>query len=269
MIIMNKENKDKIVLSQATFRQKPESLAGKKSALLVILALYSLFTVLILALTPAEKSLGSFIKYVFFHLSLSWSALYGFFLAAILGLVYIIAKGVHRDKQIEKLTELVDQNQTSFKEKENKLINPEISGLYQKLGSFSKDLSRVSLVVWFFSVIVSIFAMKMAWGVIHFREPATIFVLLVLAIGIGKELIIADLDLTKSSWANAIFALAIFLARPFIAKDMHPVDPIGESPMTIFKTMSSLLTLVSFLALLAFSYYYYSYKNKTRTKVQS
>jgi len=191
---------------------------------------YALITALILWLTPVERTLGHLIKYVFFHLSLSFASLYGFFLSAILGVIYLITIWRKQERQV--------------------------------VGIYSKEFGRISLVVWAVSVIVSIFAMELAWGEISFTEPLTIFVIVTLALGIGKELIVSDKNYTWIASANILFAIAISVARPNIDKVMHPEDPIGTSDISAYKIMSTSLTIVTFVALVLFVVWYVGHKRK-------
>lgn len=195
---------------------------------------YSIIAALILWLTPVERTLGHFIKYVFFHLSLSFASLYGFFLSAFLGLIFLIFVWL---------------------KKENSAF-----------GIWSKELGRISIVVWALSVIVSIFAMKLAWGEIAFTEPMTIFVIVVLALGIGKELIVSDKNYTTIAIANILFSIAIAFTRPNISKVMHPDDPIGTSDISAYKIMSTSLTIVTFIAIVLFTHWYINHKRQANIR---
>ncbi|OEF96982.1 hypothetical protein [Desulfuribacillus alkaliarsenatis] len=189
----------------------------------LIITIYAVIAGLILWFTPAEKTLGHVIKYVFFHVSLSYAGIYSFYLSAFLGLVYLTLRSMKKDAEV--------------------------------FGYWSLLLGRVTIVVWAVSVAISIYAMQLAWGQIILTEPLTVFVLIVLALVVGKELIIWDKGLKVASVANILIAVVIFFIRPSVGRIMHPDDPIGTSDVSVYKIMSMSLTTLTFVAMILFTYW--------------
>lgn len=189
-----------------------------------LVGIYLIVTGLLLWLTPAEKTLGSIIKVVFFHVALSHASLYAFYLSAFAGVITIFLIYKNNDSESAHLANL-----------------------------WSLYIGRVSLFVWAISVIISLWAMELAWGQIDLQEPLTVFVIIVLVLGIGKELVISGARALYVSLANILFAIIITVTRPHIGRIMHPENPIGSSEVSIFKIMSTGLIFVTLITILLYS----------------
>lgn len=198
----------------------------------LIIAVYSVLIFILLAQIPAERSLGNTIRLVFFHVSLSNASIYAFYLSAFFGLLYLV---MHR------------LNKSSY-----------------KLADWSLVLGRVTIVVWAMSVVISILAMQLAWGQIVLTEPLTIYVLIVLALAVGKELIIADRSSSSIAYANILLAIVITVIKPFFGRVMHPENPIGSSDVSIFKVVAPSAVLLSFFAMIIFTKWYINHRLQKR-----
>lgn len=188
-----------------------------------LVAIYLFITSLLLWITPAEKTLGQIIKVVFFHVALSHASLYAFYLSAFAGLIALL---LYRKKE---------------------------SDLVRSASLWSLHLGRVALFVWGISVIISLWAMELAWGQVDFREPLTVFVIIIMFLGIGKELVISGIRPIYASIANLLFAIIITLTRPNVGRIMHPENPIGSSEVTLFKTLSTGLVLITLVTIVLYS----------------
>ena len=149
--------------------------------------------VVVTALGPAEKSLGTNVRVVYLHGALVWTALICVLAAAIVGLVGLLTRrqGIHY---------------------------------------WSRVLGRTGLVFWITYLPLSLWAMQTNWNGLFLSEPrwrvAIIFAIGGLAIQIGITL------LENPAWASAlnlVFAVILIYVLGTTDQVMHPGSPIFSS----------------------------------------
>ncbi len=173
-----------------------------------ILALLLAAMVVVVALAPAEQSLGSGIKVVYVHVALIWT-----------GMALMLVNG------LVGLAEVA-------------LARPFLARWRQVIGG-------VALGVFIVGVVVSLWAEQVNWGGVLWREPRNLAVFNVTAVAIIVQVLASWLP--KWRW-RGLFAtgLAAYLLWeiPRTPLVMHPSDPVRTSnSMGIQATFYSLFVL--------------------------
>jgi hypothetical protein len=178
----------------------------------------ALLALAVLAMMPAEKTLGQVIKVVYLHGALSRAGMLGFLAAGVAAALYL----VRRDSRLIRWAE----------------------GLLWSGWGF-----------WTAHFLVSIPATRLTWGPwIAWGEPRVTMSLQVIAAGlvvIGVTWLIKDARFTAAAIALLALAIALLAARTGVLR--HPLDPIGSSPSTTLRMIYLLLLVpvVSSMALVA------------------
>ncbi len=171
-----------------------------------------LVIVLVTALGPAERSLGTNVRVVYLHGAWVWTALICIFAAAGIGLVGLITRrgGLH---------------------------------------SWSRALGRTGLVFWITYLPLSLWAMQTNWNGLFLAEPrwrvAIIFAIGGLAIQIGITL------LGKPAFASAlnlVYALILIYVLQTTEQVMHPGSPVFSSGAWRIQVFFLVLLLLTVLA---------------------
>ena len=164
----------------------------RKSPLLWLL-LSLLAIVILTALGPAEKTLGSSVRVVYLHGAWVWAALAGFVAAALVGLVGLITRR-------------------------------------PALHYWSRALGRTGLVFWISYLPISMWAMQTNWNGLFLAEPrwrvGLIFAIGGLILQVGVSLLE---DPVWASVSNILFAGVLFMALQTTEQVMHPASPIFGS----------------------------------------
>ena len=174
----------------------------------LLVGLCALSAALVLALMPAEKTLGQIIKLVYLHGALSRAGMIGLWAAGIAGAAY--------------------------------LIRPNPASL-----RWSQALLWSGWGFWLAHFIVSMPATRLTWGPwIAWGEPRVTMTLQVAAAGL---IVIAVTWLVDSRRFTAVANLLLGLAVLFLIERTgvlrHPLDPIGASPSAAFRLIYLLLVL--------------------------
>jgi hypothetical protein len=163
---------------------------------------------LVLALMPAEKTLGQIIKLVYLHGALSRAGMIGFWAAAIAGVAYLLRPGASRLR-------------------------------------WTRALMLSGWGFWTLHFLVSIPATRMTWGPwIAWGEPRVTMTLQVIAAGLIVIAITWLLDHGRfTAVANLLLGIAVLalVARTGVLR--HPLDPIGTSPSATLRLIYLLLVL--------------------------
>jgi hypothetical protein len=176
------------------------------------LGLTLLAIVVVTALGPAEKSLGTNVRVVYLHGAWVWTALVCILAAALVGLVGLITRrqGIHY---------------------------------------WSRVLGRTGLVFWITYLPLSLWAMQTNWNGLFLSEPrwrvAIIFAIGGLAIQIGITL------LENPAWAsglNLVYVVILMYVLQTTDQVMHPGSPIfgsGSQRIQIYFLTLLVLTLLA------------------------
>lgn len=174
--------------------------------------------VLLAALGPAEKSLGSNVRMVYLHGAWVWTALTAYLAAAFVGLVGLILRKDtwHR---------------------------------------WSLALGRTGLLFWLTYLPLSLLAMQTNWNGLFLAEPRWRLALVFAVVGLLLQAGLALLGrLAWASLGNLAFALALVIALRNTSSVMHPDNPIFSSQVQSIQFYFLLLVVVVLLAALQVTY---------------
>ena len=149
--------------------------------------------VVVTALGPAEKSLGTNVRVVYLHGAWVWAAMITILAAAVVGLAGLIAR-------------------------------------HNSLQYWSRALGRTGLVFWVTYLPLSLWAMQTNWNGLFLAEPRW-RVAMVFAVG-GLVLQIGITLLENPAWASALnlaYALILMYVLQTTDQVMHPGSPIFGS----------------------------------------
>jgi hypothetical protein len=179
-----------------------------------------------LLFVPPEQSLGTLLRWVFAHASLTQVSLLLFLAAAILAAIYLLGR--------------------------------------EKMFGWMEITGWVALGLWVAGFMLSTIPAKLSWGVwIDFNEPRTQMTLRVLAVGIIFLAITHWVDHPRfTAVAQIIFsALALYLNRS-AGVIRHPLNPIGTAGSDVIPLLYSLI----FVLALASSAFFIAYLVGRRRK---
>lgn len=163
---------------------------------------------LILALMPAEKTLGQVIKLVYLHGALSRAGMMGFLAAGITGLAYLIRRR-------------------------------------PALARWTRGLLFSGWGFWVAHFVVSMPATRLTWGPwIAWGEPRVTMTLQLMGVGLVVILVtwlLNDGRFTAGAALLLAAAVAVLAGRTGVIR--HPLDPIGASPSTALR-LAYLLLLI-------------------------
>ena len=168
--------------------------------------------VVVTALGPAEKSLGTNVRIVYLHGAWVWTAMISILAAAVVGLAALITrrKGLHY---------------------------------------WSRALGRTGLVFWITYLPLSLWAMQTNWNGLFLAEPRW-RVAMIFAVG-GLVLQIGITLLENPAWASALnLAYAVILTYVLQTTDqvMHPGSPIFSSGAWRIQVYFIVLLVLTLLA---------------------
>lgn len=174
----------------------------------LFLALCVLAALLILALMPAEKTLGQVIKIVYLHGALSRAGMVGFVAAGLAGLAYLISRR-------------------------------------PALARWTHGLLLSGWGFWVAHFIVSMPATRLTWGSwIAWGEPRVTMTLQLMGVGL---VVIVVTRLLGDGRFTAVAALLLAAAVAALAGRSgvirHPLDPIGASPSILLRLVYLLLLI--------------------------
>ncbi len=159
----------------------------------VLLSL-SLLAILLIMLAPVERSLGSGIRIVYLHVSLTWVGMAGLLLAGAVGLALLIWPHV-------------------------------------RLQQWLRVLSYVAFGFYVVGAVVSLIAEEVNWGAIFWHEPRTASVLQVVAVGVIVHVASSWLPQAARVQGLLHLALASFMVWATARAELvlHPENPVGLS----------------------------------------
>ena len=168
--------------------------------------------IVVTALGPAERSLGTNVRVVYLHGAWVWAALICILAAAAAGLVGLITRR-------------------------------------QELHYWSRALGRTGLVFWITYLPLSLWAMQTNWNGLFLAEPrwrvATIFTIGGLALQIGLTL------LENPAWASAlnlVYGVILMYVLQTTDQVMHPGSPIFGSGVWRIQVYFLVLLVLTLLA---------------------
>ena len=182
------------------------------------------------ALVPPEQTLGANIRLIYLHGAWVWTAKVVFGLAAVAGLVGIVAPylGVRRRSFFEF-----------------RLIPPT-----RRWITWSLALGRTGLLYWLIYLPLALWVMWVTWGGFYFDEPRWRVSLMLGIVALLLQVALYLLDSpTIIAIANWLFGLTLWILLDTTPVEMHPVSPIFSSDSTMIQVIFLALTgLVLLLA---------------------
>ncbi len=188
---------------------------GKKIPYLALAFVFAALWLILLLVTPPERTLGTIIRWVFAHGSLTQAAVYVFLIAAFLAAGYLLGN--------------------------------------EKLYLWMITVGAIAFFLWILGFIVSVIPARMAWGVfVDFNEPRTQMTLRVLAVGAIFLVIVWWVNNPKfSAIAILLFAfILLFLVRS-TSLIRHPANPVGDSPSSSLQLVYAGILFSAILASLS------------------
>ncbi|MCX6031493.1 MAG: hypothetical protein NT169_19610 [Chloroflexi bacterium] len=183
-----------------------------------LLALCAALAGLILALMPAEKTLGPVIKLVYLHGALSRGGMLGLIAAGGVGLAY--------------------------------LVRPRPA-----LARWTAGLALSGWGFWVLHFIVSMPATRLTWGPwIAWGEPRVTMTLQVIGVGLAVLIVSRLVDSTAfTAAANLLLGATVALLVGRTGVFRHPLDPIGESPSATLRLiyLALLIPIIAAMLLVA------------------
>ena len=189
--------------------------------------------IVVTALGPAEKSLGTNVRVVYLHGAWVWAALICIFAAAVLGLVGLLSRR-------------------------------EIAHYW------SLALGRTGLIFWITYLPLSLWAMQTNWNGLFLSEPRW-RVAIIFAIG-GLVLQIGITMLENPAWAsalNVVFVVILVYVLQTTDQVMHPGSPIFGSGAWRIQAYFLLLLVLTLLAAGQLARLLYGMKNPSRVQATS
>ncbi|MBX7235070.1 MAG: hypothetical protein K1X65_11830 [Caldilineales bacterium] len=184
----------------------------RPSRLLMLLGASLLAWLLVLVTAPTERTLGTLVRWVYAHASLTQVALLFFLAAAVLAVVYLTGKESWYDW---------------FR----------VAGL-------------VALGLWLFGFMLSMVPARLSWGVwVDWNEPRTQLTLLVLVLG-GVVLFLGRwVDSRRfDALAQILFSALVLLLNRNTGVIRHPFNPIGSAASTAIPLTYGLVFLIALFA---------------------
>jgi hypothetical protein len=195
-------------------------LFGKKLPYLFLTLFFAAVWLLLLFLTPPERALGTIIRWVFAHGSLTQASVYVFLGAALLAAGYLLG--------------------------------------HDTLFAWVKALGGIAFGLWIAGFLISMIPAKMAWGVlVDFSEPRTQMTLRVIALGVVFLVLIWWIHHPKfTAIALILFAFVLLFLVRSTSLIRHPANPVGTSPDRILPLIYLGITLSAVLAALSLAGYF-------------
>ncbi|MGB3701103.1 MAG: hypothetical protein WA997_07515 [Anaerolineales bacterium] len=189
--------------------------------------------IVVTALGPAEKSLGTNVRVVYLHGAWVWAALICIFAAAAVGLVGLITR----------------RNAAHY---------------------WSLALGRTGLVFWITYLPLSLWAMQTNWNGLFLSEPRW-RVAMIFAIG-GLILQIGITLLENPAWASAlnlVYVVILVYVLQTTDQVMHPGSPIFGSGVWRIQIYFLLLLVLTLLAAWQLARLWYGINNPSRVQATS
>lgn len=168
--------------------------------------------VLIAALAPAEKDLGTKVRVVYFHGAWVWAGKIAFGLAALAGLIGLL----------RLRTDWLD---------------------------WSLALGRTGMTFWLTYLPMSLWVMQLNWGGLFLDEPRW---KVPFAFGVAGLLLQISLTLFNTPWftglGNLAFGLTLWLVLGDLQNVLHPDSPIFGSGATRIEVYFIILVILALLA---------------------
>ena len=157
-----------------------------------------LAAILLAAFAPLEQTLGINARLVYFHGAWVWTAMAAFIVAALVGLVGLLASMPGGGRR---------------------------SGLHE----WSRALGRTGLFFWITFLPMSLYVMQANWNGLYLDEPRFRVPLNYAIVGLLLQMGLIFLPVIWTSLANIAYAVALLVGMSSVQAILHPESPIFNS----------------------------------------
>ena len=188
----------------------------------IIAAVLAIAWLLTILLVPPEQNLGTLLRWVFAHASLTQVSLLLFLAAAVLAAIFLLGR--------------------------------------EKIYGWMEISSWVALALWVAGFLLSTIPAKLSWGVwVDFNEPRTQMTLRVLAVGIAFLVLTRWVDHARfTAIAQIILSVLVLFLNRSAGVIRHPLNPIGSSGSDVIPLLYSLIFVLALASSAFFIAYWYS-----------
>ena len=179
-------------------------------------------TIVLLA-APNEKTLGSGIKPVYLHVSLTWAGMLFLLLAGVLGVLLVVFGR-------------------------------------EKLAVWYQSVFTTAFGLYLVGFLISMYASIINWGGIPFQEPRIRNAINVVVAGVAAWTFVALVRPVRLKGGAVLFPLAfIFFAQQSDRMVLHPDNPVSTAPNNIQSTFLTMFVLALVLAVWLLGMFYRKY----------
>lgn len=183
----------------------------KKQSIPISIVILAAVAFLLVWLSPAEKTLGSYVGLVYTHGALTWVGLVIYASAGLLGFAHLVS-----GRNLFYL--------------------------------WSSATQRTAILIWGCNILLGILGMRLVWGGIIWSEPRLVGALLIFLLSVGVYLIAASVERAKvTSALNLSVAVALWASLMGLRKVFHPVNPIRGSLDPMIKISFGTIVLIFLL----------------------
>lgn len=187
----------------------------------------------LLALSPAEATLGNVVKIVYAHGAAQRIATYAYLIAGGLGIIALSLRAAKRRGNIQSTSGIASRR------------------LAMTFENWTQAVTETAIVFWFAHILISVPAQVLAWGALTLDEPRVASALWILAF--TALVYIVARWIGEASWLSmaAIINTAIlFIVLRGAVNILHPIDPIIASDSLTIKGFYAAIVVT--MGLLAF-----------------
>jgi hypothetical protein len=190
----------------------------------------------LLALSPAEATLGNVVKIVYAHGAAQRIATYAYLIAGGLGVIALSLRAAKRRGNLQSTSGIASSQRTL---------------LAMTFENWTQAVTETAIVFWFAHILISVPAQVLAWGALTLDEPRVASALWILAF--TALVYIVARWIGEASWlsmAAIVNTVILFIVLRGAVNILHPIDPIIASDSLTIKGFYAAIVVT--MGLLAF-----------------
>jgi hypothetical protein len=187
----------------------------------------------LLALSPAEATLGNVVKIVYAHGAAQRIATYAYLIAGGLGIIAFSLRAAKRRGNLQSTSGIASRR------------------LAMTFENWTQAVTETAIVFWFAHILISVPAQVLAWGALTLDEPRVASALWILAF--TALVYIVARWIGEASWlsmAAIVNTVILFIVLRGAVNILHPIDPIIASDSLTIKGFYAAIVVT--MGLLAF-----------------
>jgi hypothetical protein len=187
----------------------------------------------LLALSPAEATLGNVVKIVYAHGAAQRIATYAYLIAGGLGIIALSLRAAKRRGNLQSTSGIASRR------------------LAMTFENWTQAVTETAIVFWFAHILISVPAQVLAWGALTLDEPRVASALWILAF--TALVYIVARWIGEASWlsmAAIVNTVILFIVLRGAVNILHPIDPIIASDSLTIKGFYAAIVVT--MGLLAF-----------------